>query len=109
MLLGPKNGRSNYLLFLGPAALEFRPTESPFVVDTPGGSGKTGELGPVNPLNGGMQVPGGFIIDVGEEVWRFDRVVSGVGLNEAACSGYWKSFGETMSGESKMTTAYNRG
>ena len=100
---GRLDGRLNGLLVRALAIIERRtPLKESFVVGIPGGSERTGELDLGNPLSGGVQVLGGvFSINVGEEVWRFDRVVSSAGLNGAVYSEDWKSFDETMTGESK--------
>ena len=57
--------------------------------DVPRDNAITGEFDIGNTLSHGVQVLGGGI-DVGEEVLRFDRVVSSPGLSEAVCSRSWK-------------------
>ena len=74
-----------------------------------GGGEKAGEPDVGNPLNGGIRVLRGIIsIGVGEVVWRFDRAVSGAGLGEPVCSEDWKSLYEMTSGQTKVTTSYDR-
>ena len=58
--------------------------------------------------NRGTQVLGGVVsTDVGKRVWRFNRVISGLGMSEAVRDGDWKPFYEMMPGESKVTAAYD--
>ena len=92
--LGVRSGLFDSLQLLVRAVFELpfwfhsRFRSHPLVVDVPGGNEITRAFGLGNVPNRGVGVLGGAVsIDVGEVVRRFDRVVSGSGLDEAVRSG----------------------
>ena len=65
----------NLLLVRGPATLEIRPSRTEWDVPRDNATMREFDIG--NTLNRGVRVLGGVVsIDVGKEVWLFDRVVS---------------------------------
>ena len=101
--LKSERGESHFLCYR--AVLELgnlgRGGQGHGVVSAPGDSENTGELNLSDTLNSRVEVLEGTItIDVGEEVQRFDGVVSSTRSSEVVCGRHWWRFFREIASES---------